>query len=168
MPKLIVNGANDPYWTVDALNLYWDDLKGDKWVVYVPNAGHDLKEKLADGKTNRVRANSALAAFVRHQTKDNAMPKLTWKHDEQDGKLRVSARAEPAPKGARLWVAHAPTRDFRKAEWKEQPATLADGTVAGLVERPKEGYVAFFAEMDFEIDGLKHPLSTQLRVVGAK
>src|SRR5262245_29496188 len=70
MPKLIVNGANDPYWTVDALNLYWDDLKGDKWVVYVPNAGHDLKEKLPDGKTNRVRANSALAAFVRHQTKD--------------------------------------------------------------------------------------------------
>src|SRR5439155_1255709 len=38
MPTLIVNGANDPYWTVDALNLYWDGLKGEKWVLYVPNA----------------------------------------------------------------------------------------------------------------------------------
>jgi len=33
MPKMIINGANDPYWTTDALNLYWNDLKGDKWVV---------------------------------------------------------------------------------------------------------------------------------------
>ncbi len=28
MPKLIVLGNNDPYWTTDALNLYWDGIPG--------------------------------------------------------------------------------------------------------------------------------------------
>jgi hypothetical protein len=34
---MIINGANDPYWTIDALNFCWDDLKTDMWVLYVPN-----------------------------------------------------------------------------------------------------------------------------------
>jgi PhoPQ-activated pathogenicity-related protein len=73
MPTMIINGANDPYWTVDALNLYWDDLKSPRWVEIIPNAGHDLKQN----KTDFTRVANTLGAFARHQIHGVKMPKLT-------------------------------------------------------------------------------------------
>ncbi|MGE5191198.1 MAG: PhoPQ-activated pathogenicity-related family protein [Deltaproteobacteria bacterium] len=171
LPKLLINGNNDQYWTSDALNLYWNDLKGDKWVLYVPNAGHGLEQQFADGqRPNRDRALNALAAFTRHIIKDNPVPKLTWKHDDADGKARLTVEARPQPLAARLWVARAPTRDFRLAQFHEQPLPVdsekgVGGTIVGEVPLPTEGNLSFFAELDYEIDGLKHQLSTQLRIV---
>lgn len=166
-PKMIVNGTNDPYWTQDALNLYWDDLKGDKWICYVPNAGHGLEQVYDDGKKDRVRALAALAAFARHQMTDAPMPKLVWKHDGDDC-CTLSVTCDPAPRAARVWAAAAATRDFRQSTWTAEPAKVEKGTVKYECLRPKEGYRAFFAECDFEIDGLRYSLSTQLRMVGGK
>ena len=42
MPKLIFIGTNDPYWPVDAVKHYFNDLKGENFIHYVANAGHDL------------------------------------------------------------------------------------------------------------------------------
>ena len=39
-PKFMLLGTNDRYWTLDSLNLYWDDLQGEKYVCYTPNSGH--------------------------------------------------------------------------------------------------------------------------------
>jgi PhoPQ-activated pathogenicity-related protein len=165
MPKLIINGNNDRYWTVDALNLYWDGLKGDKWVLYVPNAGHNLRQQV-NGNGDYTRAVNGLAAFARHVIKDNPMPKLTWKHDDAGDKLRLTVRAAPKPLGARVWVADAKTRDFRQSTWVSRPAGANKGKVVAEIERPKKGYRAFYAELDYEIDGIKYHLSTQLRVAG--
>lgn len=166
MPKMIINGGNDPYWTVDALNLYWDDLKGDKWVLIVPNAGHDLQQRLDGDKRNRERALNGLAAFVRHTVKDNPMPRLEWKHEDAGDKLRLEVQSNPAPKAARLWVAHSPTRDFRKMTWKEQALKVDGAKVQGDVDLPEKGFVAFYGELEFETDGIRHVLSTQVRVAG--
>jgi PhoPQ-activated pathogenicity-related protein len=164
MPKLLLMGNNDPYWTTDALNLYWDDLKGPKWVTYIPNAGHDLQQ---EGKVGGGRALAALSGFTRHVVADNPMPKLSWKYDEADGKVRLTVDASPAPKGARLWVAKAPTRDFRESKWEERKAALGtDGTVTGEVEAPKEGCLAVYGDLDSEIGGVKFNLCTQIRLVG--
>jgi PhoPQ-activated pathogenicity-related protein len=166
MPKLLIHGTNDPYWTQDALNLYWDDLKGDKWVLYVPNAGHNLRQKFVDDADAHTRIVNTLSAFARAQINDKPLPKLSWKHGEVDGKYRLTVQAKPKPAAARLWVADAATRDFRKSRWKEQPATLKGDTVTGLVSRPEKGCRVFFAELEFETDGLRYYLSTQLRIVG--
>src|SRR5262245_58372822 len=34
-PKLIMLGTNDRYWPLEACSLYWDDLQGDKYLIYV-------------------------------------------------------------------------------------------------------------------------------------
>jgi PhoPQ-activated pathogenicity-related protein len=166
MPKFIINGNNDPYWTVDALNLYWDKLEGEKYVVYVPNAGHNLKQAGVPPGEEQARSMNALAAFTRHQMTDRPLPKLEWKHDDANGKPRLTVSAAPAPTKARLWVADAATRDFRKSKWSDQALEVEKNKVVGLVEPPSAGFRAFYAEMDYEIDGIRYTLCTQLRVVG--
>jgi len=167
VPIMIINGANDPYWTVDSLNLYWDGLKADKWVLYVPNAGHDLQQ-LENGRKSRDRALSTLVAFARHMIKDNPMPKLSWKHDDAANGARLTMQSQPGAKAARLWAAQSPTRDFRKATWEASALDLDGGHAAARIAIPQTGYRAFFGELDFEIDGIAHPLSTQIRVLDAK
>jgi PhoPQ-activated pathogenicity-related protein len=163
LPKLLIMGNNDAYWTTDALNLYWDGLKGDTWVTYVPNAGHKLEQ---DGRPDRARALGALGAFARHMIADNPMPKLSWKHDDHDGKLRLTVEASPAPKAARLWVATSPTRDFREARWEERKVSLGMDGVVGEVAMPKEGRLAFYGDLEYEIGGVTHNLCTQVRIAG--
>ncbi len=166
MPKLLINGNNDPYWATDALNLYWDGLKGDKWVLYVPNAGHNLEQKGTDGKPDLSRAIHGLAAFARHIIRTNPMPKLTWKHDDADGKARLTVQSMPLAKSGRLWLAEAPTRDFRKATWVSRSLESKDGSLAAVVDPPAKGFAAFYAELDYTIDDLPYHLSTTLRVIG--
>jgi PhoPQ-activated pathogenicity-related protein len=42
MPKYIVNSGGDQYFTPDSSQFYWKDLKGEKYLRYVPNTKHDL------------------------------------------------------------------------------------------------------------------------------
>jgi PhoPQ-activated pathogenicity-related protein len=165
-PKLLILGNNDPYWTTDALNLYWDGLKGNNRILYVPNAAHNLRQKEKGPEAEYERVINGLAAFTRAQTEGKGLPKLEWKHDDTDGKLRLTVKANPAPKAARLWEAEASTLDFRKSPWVEKPTTIKDGTVTGEVATPTKGCLAFYGELEYEIDGIKYVLTTQIRVAG--
>lgn len=164
LPKLIVNGTNDFYWATDALNLYWSELSGQKWVVYVPNAGHDLKRRDKPESDQLTDLVNSLAAFSRHQISGRSMPNLAWKHETVNGQLRLTVDATPAPAAARLWVAEIGTQDFRTAKWKEQTMTFSNGVGIGEITPPEKGNVAFYGELDYEIEGLKYHLSTQVRM----
>jgi PhoPQ-activated pathogenicity-related protein len=166
MPKMLINANNDPYWAVDALNLYWDKLQGDKYAVYVPNAGHNLQQRGLPMGQERTRTLNALSAFVRYQMTAKPMPRLDWKHDDDGGNYRLTVTGSVAPAKARLWVATAKTADFRSSQWKEQAAQLDKNRVVGTVEPPAQGLCAFYAELEYEIDGIPYTLCTQLRVAG--
>ncbi len=164
MPKFIVNGSNDFYWVTDALNLYWKDLPGDKWVLYVPNTGHDLLQPKPESMNRLL---NGFAAFSRHQMSGKPMPALGWKHEQNGSNLRLTVNASAAPKAARLWVAEAPNQDFRTATWRERPLEIAGGRVVSEVSAPEKGYVAFFGELDYDDQGMTYQLSTQIRIIGA-
>ena len=166
LPKMIINGANDPYWATDSLNLYWDGLKGDKHILYVPNAGHDLRKQ---EKPNEIGSRKdifptqsidTLAAFSKHIIHGKPMPKLSWKHGDTSDGAELLITSDPPAKATRLHVAESASRDFRKSRWSTVEPTT--------VSLPASGNKALYGECEYEIDGLKYTLSTQIRVLGPK
>ena len=162
MPKFQINGSNDPYWTLDSVNIYWDDLKGPKWVVYLPNAGHGLDQ-------NRHYALQGIAAYFRHMASGRPMPELTWDHtDAEDGAPRLVIKTSPAAKEAKLWTASSDTRDFRGSKWTAGKPAASDKSFRFVGSAPKTGYTALFGDLTYEIDGIEYHLSTQVRMIGRK
>lgn len=164
LPKLIVNGTNDFYWATGALNLYWDGIPQNKWILYIPNAGHNLRRQDRPAGEQLNDLVNGLAAFARHQITGAPMPNLKWKYETFDGKLRLIIDASPTPLAARLWIAESPGADFRAASWREQELKLSDGRMVGEIAPPEKGQLAFFGEVEYEIDGLRYKLSTQMHM----
>ena len=69
-PKLVILATNDRYWPLNACDLYWNDLVGDKYLIYVPNNGHGIPD--------RARVVAGLAALNRRVTENQPLPKLEW------------------------------------------------------------------------------------------
>jgi PhoPQ-activated pathogenicity-related protein len=161
MPKLLLLGTNDRYWTVDSLRHYWNDLPEPKLVFQTPNAGHDLGD--------RKDAMQTLAAFVQIIADRQALPRLTWNFDASEGErmVNVDVRAEPPAKSFRLVVADSRDRDFRNDLWIARPlqGALSDRAV-GRIRRPVTGYRAALVEATLTSPaGHDYKLSTQVRVV---
>ena len=43
MPKFMVYAAGDQFFLPDSSRFYFDDLKGEKYLRYVPNTDHSLR-----------------------------------------------------------------------------------------------------------------------------
>lgn len=159
-PKLILLGTNDRYWTLDALNLYWDGLEGEKRVLYVPNQGH----KLADPE----RVVGSIAAFHRQAVGELTLPELDWKLADGDGQLHLQLTSSAEPAHALAWIATSPTRDFREAKWTSQKLQRVDGAYRFALPAPETGYAAMLGELKFASDSLPYYLSTNVRIVPAE
>ncbi|HML18848.1 MAG TPA: PhoPQ-activated pathogenicity-related family protein [Bryobacteraceae bacterium] len=159
MPKYIVNASGDRYFLPDSSRFYFDDLKGEKYLRYIPNADHSLKGS---------NAREGLIAFYDAFLKKQPRPKFSWKF-EDDGSIRVTAVTGPSE--VKLWQATNPEhRDFRLSAIGPayQSTTLQaqpDGDYVAKVAKPAKGWTAYFVELTFNTGG-KYPLvfTTAVRV----
>ncbi len=156
-PKLIVLGTNDAYWPLDALNLYWNELVGPKYVLYVPNDGHSISDYR--------RLLGSVAALHRHTANAQSLPEVNWRFGEPDQRLVLEFSADVKPRRAYAWVAYAPSRDFRQANWSAQRLRRNSNGYRFEIERPREGYAAVFGEAVFGKWRKAYYLSSNVRIV---
>jgi PhoPQ-activated pathogenicity-related protein len=161
MPKLLLLGTNDPYWTVDSLRHYWNDLPPPKLIFQTPNAGHDL----AGGED----AMESLAAFFQMIADGEKLPSMHWEStDTSQGKADLVVSVDKTAKRVLLWSAHSRDRDFRDAKWNSRELEIKPGSSRALVEvgAPREGYRAYMVEAVLTSStGHTYRLSTEARVI---
>lgn len=159
MPKLIVNAAGDQFFLPDSSQFYFDDLPGEKYLRYVPNTDHSLKDS---------DALESLTVFYDAVIHDKPRPQFNWSF-EDDGSIRVIAKDKPS--AVKLWRAHNPRhRDFRLESVGPIYESVdlepdGEGVYVGRVETPDQGFTAYFIELTFP-STLKVPfkMTTGVRV----
>ncbi|MFM8893232.1 MAG: PhoPQ-activated protein PqaA family protein, partial [Planctomycetia bacterium] len=108
-PKLITLGTNDPYWPLEALELYRGDLPGPCWVSYCPNAGHGIPGPRLMG---------LVAGMGRHAAGLEPLPAVAWEFVRSGRGTDCRLEAAGEPERVMLWRAASDSRDFRQARWE--------------------------------------------------
>jgi PhoPQ-activated pathogenicity-related protein len=160
VPKLLILGSNDPYWTLESANLYYGDLPGDKHIMYAPNTGH--------GALETPQGLQALASFAVLCSKHQKLPAVNWAYGYGPDGLHLTMRPVKTPTAVRIWTATSATRDFRKARWADRKIAAAEGAYTFTLTRPKTGYAAVFGEVSYPGGFAPLALSTTPRILAAK
>ena len=137
MPKLLLLGTNDPYWPVDAVKHYFNDLKGENFIHYVANAGHDLN--------GGQQAKRSINAFFCNTFEPIPYAECSWETTETGTgiTLKVEGSAN-AIQAAYLWTADSEDRDFRDEVWSSTTLDALDNSrVNTTVSYPETGFRAF-------------------------
>ncbi|WP_158633522.1 PhoPQ-activated pathogenicity-related family protein [Tautonia sociabilis] len=161
IPVLQINGTNDRYWTHDSMRFYWDDIRGPKSVIYLPNAGHGLEE-------HRDYAINGLGALVRQLATGAERPRFSWRTVDEGGVAHyiLTVPSGPMPKEVKVWVARSSDRDLRDDRYESQAVApeLGGGSATWTLslDRPESGSVAALFDLTFEIDGIDYHLTTPI------
>ncbi len=159
MPKLILLGANDPYWPVDALRVYWNDLPPVKRVLFLPNQTHDLRDM--------DRLIGSLSALFRYSTRRHALPDVSGSFAQSAGEIDLTVRTDRAPDRLLAWVATSRTRDFHRSHWTSHPCEREGEDYLCRQPRDAQGFTALYAEAGFRDPGQPpFSLSTLVCVAG--
>ena len=143
MPKMIFIGTNDEYWPVDAIKNYIDEIPGENYIHYVPNAGHGL----GDGQ----QALTALSAFFGNTLLHEPYPVCNWELAENESRITLSVETSPEKLlGALLWSSDSEDRDFRDEVWSSVEVENQDQKdIVIEVDIPESGYRAFYLDLRY-------------------
>jgi PhoPQ-activated pathogenicity-related protein len=159
LPKLILNASGDQFFLPDSSQFYFDQLRGEKHLRYVPNTSHSL---------DKTDALETVQAFYASIVSNTSRPVVKWSF-EKDGSIKVVATQRPD--SVQLWQASNPSaRNFRLdvvgAAYTSTTLTPeGPNTWRARVPAPSSGWTAYFVEMTFPTGG-KYPLklTTSVRV----
>jgi PhoPQ-activated pathogenicity-related protein len=150
LPKYMVNASGDQFFLPDSSQFYFKDLRGEKYLRYVPNTSHSLDK--SDALEN-------LQAFYATVVRNTKRPEIAWTF-EKDGSIKVVAKDRPDD--VRVWQAtNAEARNFRHdvigSAYQSAPLQPSGpNTWVARVPAPAKGWTAFFVEMSFPTGG-KYP-----------
>lgn len=160
IPKYIVNASGDQFFLPDSWQFYFDQLKGETHLRYVPNADHSLR---------RSNAPEGLLGFYGSVVKGMRRPKVDWTAGK-DGRLTLKTDQKPV-KVVLSQATNPDARDFRLEtlgpKWTSSEVSAdASGAYAVTLARPDKGWTAGFLEVTFDYGG-PGPLivTTGVRVV---
>lgn len=144
IPKLLINGSGDQFFLPDSWQFYWHELKGEKHLVYIPNAGHSLDNSDAV---------QILLGFYKRILTDQALPEYSW--EVTDTHINVSVDSNNPPVQVKLWEANnTETRDFRidvfGPGWKETVLSATENGVYEIpISAPEKGWKGHFVELTY-------------------
>jgi PhoPQ-activated pathogenicity-related protein len=163
LPKLLVNGTNDPYWTTDALNLYWNDLPALKSNFYAPNSGHKLED-------NQEKTFATMVAWFRRVAGGHPIPEPQLSVNADDGQAKFTLKVEGEISKAVLWGTHSQSHDFRKSKWQAVPLQNdGNGTYSVNLPTGTDGRkIAAFAEVEVDDKPSVLRLSTPITILDGK
>jgi len=164
MPKMIFIGTNDPYWPVDAVKNYIDDIPGDNRLCYTPNAGHELGDM--------TKALLSLNSFFGIINTNSTYPKCGYQATVKDGKISLIIDTTPELLlDAVLWSATSVNdRDFRNEYWSSKTLNAANMKQFKLyIDLPATGYKAFFIDLKYKSpSGGDYTISTRVFVTDSR
>lgn len=159
IPKLVLLGANDPYWVVDSVREYWDKLPEPKMLRILPNVGHGVLGEAA--------AADAIIAFVRMLMNKEKLPSATWRFSSvADGVAMVTGRGAELLTRCTVWRATSADTDFRDSRFEVSGCEVAkDGReFKSLFSVSPRENTAVFADLETVGGGRTVLLSTESQV----
>jgi len=143
LPKYMTYAGGDQFFLPDSSQFYFNDLPGEKYLRYVPNADHGMTSP---------EASVNLIAWLHAVTSNDPRPRFYWRVNRGEGTIRLRTLDQPSQ--VLLWQATNPNaRDFRLEAvgpiWKSTPLTGGNGIYDVAVPKPATGWTALFVELTF-------------------